>query len=587
MAFDAGFLAAVAAELKRTALGARIEKIYQPEKDAIVVQMRTFAGGKRLLINAGSSNPRIGFTSIPLENPQTPPQFCLLLRKHLSSGKLVSIEQLGFERVLMLEWETRDEMGDLCRRFLFAEIMGKYSNLIFTDGQKKILAVLRPVDFTTSSKRQVLPGMTYEMPPSQNKQDPLDCDRPTFDALFARGGDMPIDKWLTASFLGVSAVVAREIAVRAAGASNAGLLAVSADALFECFSKIYADVRAGEFSPCIVLDEDRRPIEYAFLPLTYYDKRRDIESPSELLDIWFGERDREARVRQRAADLLRLLSNARGRLVHKLELQREELAQCERGEEYRRAGDLIVANCYMLERGMSKARLVDYSDYREDGSFGEVEVELDPRLTPSDNAQRLYKRYNKSKTARVELTKQIAVGERELAYLESVEAALSTAETPSDLAEIREELSRTGYASRAKGAPSAGKKGGAPSFAEYRTENGYRVLCGKNNLQNEYITHKIATKEDFWFHVKNMPGSHVVLLLEGKEEPPAEDFTTAAEIAALFSAADGAPMTEVDYTTVRQLKKTPGGHLGLVIYHTNWSAIVSPDRERLAALRVK
>ena len=314
---------------------------------------------------------------------------------------------------------------------------------------------------------------------------------------------------------------------------------------------------------------------------------RDFESPSALLDFWFGERDREARVRQRASDLLRLLSNAHSRILHKLELQRSELAQCERGEDYRRQGDLIVANCYQLKRGMTKVKLIDYADCREDGSFGEVEVELDGRLSPSDNAQRLYKKYNKSKTARVELTRQIAIGERDLAYLESVETALSTAETPSDLAEIREELSRSGYASRGKKVASAGKKGGVPSYAEYRTENGYRVLCGKNNLQNEYITHKVATREDFWFHAKNMPGSHVVMLLEGREEPPAEDFTTAAEIAALYSAAEGAPMTEVDYTTVRQLKKAPGGKPGFVIYHTNWSAIVTPDKDKIAKLRVK
>ena len=224
MAFDAGFLAAVAAELKSTALGARIEKIYQPEKDALVLQMRTFLGGRRLLINAGSSNPRIGFTAIPLENPQTPPQFCLLLRKHMSSGKLIAVEQQGFERVLKLEFETYDERGDLCRRCLFVEVMGKYSNLIFTNGEHKILAVLRPVDFTTSSKRQVLPGMRYELPPPQEKTDPITCERASFSALFEKGRDMPIDKFMTASFLGVSAALGREIAFRATGRSNALLI---------------------------------------------------------------------------------------------------------------------------------------------------------------------------------------------------------------------------------------------------------------------------------------------------------------------------------------------------------------------------
>ena len=587
MAFDAGFLASVAAELRETALGARIEKIYQPEKDAIVLQMRTFAGGKRLLINAGSANPRIGFTAVSFENPPTPPQFCLLLRKHLSSAKLVEITQVGFERVLRLEWETRNELGDLCRRVLIAEIMGKYSNLIFTDGEGKILAVLRPVDFTTSTKRQVLPGMRYELPPPQSKHDPTACDFQTFSALFARGGDMPLDKWIISCFLGVSASVAREIAYRATGKSGSTVADTSAEQLFAVFSCVFDDVRKGSFSPCIVSDENQKPVEYAFLSLTHYPSFRPFASSSKLLDEWFEVRDKEARVRQRAADLLRLLYNAKSRILHKLELQRSELAQCERGEEFRRMADLIVANCYRLQKGMTHALLTDYNDCREDGSFGEVELALDPRLSPTDNAARLYKKYNKSKTARIELTKQISLGESELAYLESVETALKTAETPSDLAEIREELSRQGYASRTRAVASAGKKGCVPSYAEYRTGGGYRVLCGKNNLQNEYITHKIATKSDFWFHAKNMPGSHVVLLLEGKEEPPAEDFTEAASIAALYSAADGAPMTEVDYTTVRNLKKAPGSRPGFVIYHQNWSATVTPDKEAIARLRVK
>ncbi len=273
--------------------------------------------------------------------------------------------------------------------------------------------------------------------------------------------------------------------------------------------------------------------------------------------------------------------------MHKLEVQRGELAQCEKGEEYKRAGDLITANCYMLERGMTKASLIDYNDYREDGSFGTVEVELDSRLSPAANAQRYFKKYAKSKTAKVELAKQIAQGEAELLYLDSVKTAMDTAETPTDLAEIREELARFGYASQKKGAQMGSRKAHAPGFSEYRTSNGYRVLCGKNNLQNEYITHKIAEKSDFWFHAKNKPGSHVVMLLEGKEEPPAEDFTEAASIAALYSAAEGAPLTEVDYTTVRQLKKAPGGKPGFVIYHTNWSATVTPDKDKIAALRVK
>lgn len=585
MALDAGFLAAIAAEIKEIAIGGRIEKVYQPERDTVVLQMRTFAGGKRLLINAGSANPRVGFTVIPMENPQNPPQFCVLLRKHLSGAKLIAVSQPGFERVLIMDFETRDEMGFLCKRRLIAEIMGKYSNLIFTDGEGKVLAVLRPVDFTTSTKRQVLPGMRYEMPPPQEKVDPLTIDKSDFITLMH--GDRPVDKWITATFLGVSAAVAREIAYRATSRSDALLSETDGQRLWDSFTEAFLAVREERFAPSLFFDETGKPTEYAFLPLTHYGECHAFESPSALLDEWFGKRDREARVKQRAADVLHIVNNATARILHKLELQRGELVQCEEGEACRRMGDLIVANCYLLERGMTSALLTDYENMRPDGSFGQVEVELDPRLSPTANAQRYYKKYNKSKTARVELAKQIEIGERELSYLESVQAALHTAETPTDLAEIREELTRYGYASRGKTAQNGQRKGSAPAYAEYRTTGGYRVLCGKNNLQNEYITHHLAAKTDFWFHVKNMPGSHVVLLLEGKDEPPAEDFTEAAEIAALYSAADGAPMTEVDYTTVRQLKKAPGGKPGFVIYHTNWSAIVTPDKEKIAAMRLK
>ena len=336
----------------------------------------------------------------------------------------------------------------------------------------------------------------------------------------------------------------------------------------------------------MVTDETGKPALYAFLELTEFPDLRHFDSPSALLDVWFGERDKAARVHQRAADILRLLTNAENRISHKLSLQRSELAESEMGEHYQRLGNLIVQNCYALKKGDARAELTDYENPLPDGDFARVTVELDPRLTPAANAQRYFKKYAKSKSAKVELTRQIALGERELSYLSSVKTALSTAETPADLLEIREELAKSGYGSRVKNQPGLPKKK-APGYAEYRTEGGYRVLCGKNNLQNEEVTHRIAGKNDYWFHAKNRPGSHVVLLLEGKGEPEAKDFTRAAEIAALFSDAAGAPLTEVDYTLVRNLKKTPGDHPGFVVYHQNWSAVVSPDPAVIGALRVK
>ena len=585
MAFDAGMLACTLAEIRNTALGARIEKVFQPARDEIVLQMRSTAGGKRLLINAGSNNPRIGFTETPRENPAAPPMFCMLLRKHLQGSKLAEVKQAGFERVAVLTFETRDEMGFSAVRKLCCEIMGKYSNLIFTDGNDKILSALTPVDFSTSSRRQVLPGMTYELPPVQDKTDPTATDEAKFDELLgAAPSDRPADKWITSTFLGVSAAVAREIVYRTAGKTDAAIGACGKNALRERFFEITKIIREERFAPCLVTDGGK-PVEYAFLPLTQYAgyETHPFESAGALLDAYFGTRDREQNVRQRAADILRLLTAADARIRKKLTLQKAELAECDKGNDCKKQADLITANLHLIARGQSRAELTDYADCRPDGTFGTCVVELDTRLSPAANAQRLYKKYNKSKTARVELTKQIALGEAELAYLDTVFDSLTHAETSADLAEVREELHRSGYASRMKRYV-APKKQPAPTVAEFLTSGGYRVFCGKNNVQNEYITHRLAGKNDYWFHVKNLPGSHTVLLTNGSE-PSERDFTEAAEIAACFSKGADGQNVEVDYTLVKNVRKPAGAKPGFVIYHTNWSCVVTPSAEKVAGMR--
>ena len=590
MAFDAGMLACTLSEIRQNALGARVEKVFQPERDEIVLQLRSFAGGRRLLINAGSNSPRIGFTGAQKENPASPPMFCMLLRKHLQGATLAEVRQEGFERVAVLGFDGRDEMGFPCRTQLVAEVMGKYSNLIFVNGQGRIAAVLHPVDFTTSSRRQVLPGMHYELPPRQDKHDPTGTDRAAFlslldAALAAPGGrDTPCDRWLTAAFLGLSACVAREIAYRASGVTGALLGQCAPDRLADAFCAVIDCIREERYSPCMVLEEEK-PVEYAFCTLTHYGSLtvEPVASAGELLDRFYGGRDREYHIRQRASDVLRILTSADARIRKKLALQRQELADCARGEEYRQTADLITSNLHRLRRGMVRAELTDYGDCREDGSFGVRVVELDPRLTPAANAQRYYKKYAKSKNARVELTRQIALGEAELHYLDTVFDSLTHAETAADLAEIRDELYRSGYASRMK-QYTAARRPSNPTVAQFRTSGGFRVLCGKNNLQNEYITHRLAGKNDYWFHVKNLPGSHTVMLCEGRE-PGERDFTEAAEIAAFYSKAAGGQNVEVDYTPVRNVKKPAGSKPGFVIYHTNWSCVVTPSAERIARMR--
>ena len=585
MAFDAGMLASVINEIKTLSEGARIEKVYQPSRDELVLQMRSYEGGKRLLINAGGNNPRIGFSDSPRENPQNPPMFCMLLRKYLNGAKLCDVRQAGFERVVYFEFQTRDEMGFECKRVLIAEIMGKYSNLIFTDGEMKIISALKSVDFTTSSLRQVLPGMRYELPPPQDKRNPLEETREGFvSEMMAKFGDKPADKFIIGSYLGISAAVAREIVYRATGEVDTFLVDCPPDRLWESFSSIVSMIKENRYSPSIAYKGDT-PIEYAFCRLTQYGDAalKYVDSPGRLLDAFYDSRDRETRVKQFASDLLKILGNAQSRITKKLEIQRGELAECEKGEEYKKMGDLITANIYLLKRGMKKVELTDYENMLEDGSFATCSVELDERLSPASNAQRYYKRYNKSKSAKLNLTKQIEIGESEAEYINSVFDSLSRAETPTDLAEIREELYRSGYASKMKTYTKA--KAPKSTIMEYRTSGGYRVLCGKNNIQNEYITFKLAEKTDYWFHAKNVPGSHVVMVCEG-EDPDAINFTEAAEIAALNSKAEGENVA-VDYAFAKSIKKPAGSKPGFVIYHTNWTAYVTPNREKVEKMRLK
>ena len=583
MAFDAGMLACALSEIRKAADGARIEKVYQPERDEIVLQMRSFEGGRRLLINAGSGNPRIGFTEVTKENPQNPPMFCMLLRKYLQGAKLVEITQAEFDRVAFLGFDTRDELGFSCRRYLIAELMGKYSNLIFADENKKIITALRTADFSLDSKRQLLAGMTYALPPSQEKENPLDITADRFFSLLeTESAERRCDGWIVSSFMGMAPVVAREIVFRATGHTDTPIRYCFRDDLWREFSSVTERIRTESFEPSLVLDGEKT-LEYSFFPLMQYGNAecRPISGVGKLLDLYFEKRDREQRVHQRASDILRLVTAAEARIRRKLEAQRGELADCERGLEYKRYGDLITANIYRLKRGDSFAEFEDYERMREDGSFETVRVELDSRLTPASNAQRYYKRYNKAKTAKVELTRQIELGEAELSYLSTVFEALRRAESPSDLLEIRDELYRSGYASRMKSYTA--HKTHNPAVMEFRTPDGMRVLCGKNNVQNEYITHRLAAKHDYWFHAKHVPGSHVVLVTEG-QDPTDLDFTTAAEIAAYYSKAEGGNIA-VDYLLAKNVKKTAGGKPGMVIYHTNWTAYVTPDGEKIAAMR--
>ncbi len=583
MAFDSGMLACTLSEIRRVALGARIEKVYQPERDEIILQMRSFEGEKRLLINAGSNNPRIGFSEIKRENPQNPPMFCMLLRKYLQGAKLSSVEQAGFDRIAVLRFTGRDELGFECERYLIVELMGRYSNLIYTDANKKIVSALKTLDISNASERQILPGMTYMLPDARGKLDPCKRTFESFSALFEQAPeDKPCDKFLVSAYMGLSPAVAREIVFRATRHIDTPIKYCIAEEIFKEFDAVIRVVEEESFDPVLVSDETK-PIEYSFIPLTQYSgfNIEHFNSAGALLDKFFGERDKEQRVRQRASDILKLLTNAESRLCKKIELQRTELCECEKGSEYKKIGDLITANIYKLNRGDKSVMLDDYENCDESGNVPQIAVSLDERLSPSANAQRYYKKYTKARNAKVELARQIEKGEEELQYIYTVFEALTRAENPTDLLEIRDELYRSGYASRMKSYQE--RKAHNPTVMTFITDDGMKVLCGKNNLQNEYITHKLAAKNDYWFHAKNTPGSHV-LLVTGGREPTDLDFTRAAQIAAFYSKAEGDNIA-VDYTLAKNVKKPAGGKPGLVIYHTNWTAYVTPDEKTIEKMR--
>lgn len=582
MAFDAGMLSFVLNEINNKISDGKVEKIYQPARDELVFLIRKFGSSERLLINAGSRCPRINITGVKSENPQNAPMLCMLLRKHLQGAKFTCATQLGFERAARLSFDAFDDMGFKCEKHIIVEMMGKYSNVILTDGDDKIITVLRPVDFTQSLRRQLLPGMIYEAPPSQDKLDPMTVDRDTFNRIAAGSdGDRPCEKFIMSNFSGISPLVAREIATLSGG-SPAACLNDCAYNLTDTFFALIKRIVEADGTPVLLSDGEGNPKEYCFMPITQYGNTYGIkafESFGELLDSFFYEKSRNEKLSQKAADVLRLLTAAQSRLEKKLQLQQNELADCDAGEEYRLYGDLITVNIYRLKRGMDSCVLENYMD----GST--VEIELDSKLTPAQNAQKYYKRYAKSKSAKEHLTEQIEICRAEIKYIASVSDALSRAETEKELSEIRAELYHSGYASKMK--QFAEKKQQKPSYLTFKTSNGYTVLCGKNNSANDWLTFKHASKGDWWFHAKNVPGSHVIMECDGLPEPPAEDFTEACIIAAVHSKAGEGAFAEIDYTKVKHVKKPPAAKPGYVIYHTNWSTSVSVDKSKAESLLVR
>ena len=575
MAFDAAFTSAIAHELENLCVGARVEKLFQPSRDSLILNLRLDRDrvgdknqNRRLLIDCGTTSPRICFTENEFENPKTPPMFCMLLRKHLSSARIVGIKQLGFERVIELTFESRDELGYLSNKYIYAELMGKFSNLVFCDGSKRVVSALHLTDLSAGVKRPLITGITYELPPPQEgKISPLNETAEGFASSLSESG-LTHAKYLQNRYLGLSPLICRELSFRAEGFD---------ERLCIEFFDLVRRIKERDYVPTLLKNPDGKPLEYSFMPIRQYENgaiSEECESFSVLIDGFFAERSRNERIKQRASDILKLLTNAESRLTKRISLQEDELSSCADKELYKRNGDLITANLYLLKRGMTEVTVVDYYDE----SCPSVVLTLDSRLSPSQNAQRYYKKYNKCKSAETHLREQIDKGREELRYLDTVFESLTHAETENDLNEIRRELYESGYASRMKNYTAA--KMSAPKPLEFRTSGGWKVLCGKNNAQNDYITHKVASKGDIWFHIKDYPGSHVVLLCDG-DEPDALDFTEAATVAAVYSKAPQGQRVTVDYTRIKNIKKPPASKPGFVTFGSNYSAYVVNDPKNL------
>ncbi len=591
MPLDAICLGAVTNELNQALAGCRVEKVYQPDRDEIVLQTRGQGGAKRLLLSIAAGAPRVHFIDAARENPAAPPMFCMLLRKHVQGAKIAAITQPAVERMLAIELDTTDEMGVPCQKKLICELMGKHSNVILCDGDGRILDALRRVDGDLSGKRQVLPGLFYRMPPAQDKHDPFALSGAGLAAAVRQAdGEQTLDRYLLSQLLGFSPLLCRELSYRATGdaAARIGTLTdEQCEKLGQVFDDLMGFLREGRARPFLLSKaEDGAVFDFTFLPVTQYEGVMTVtqaESFSALLAAFFEKKGRAERMARRSADLHKTVVNARDRLARKLAAQQKELDATQNREQYKRMGDLITANLYQLEKGMNKAAVIDY--YAED--CPEVEITLDVRLTPQQNAQRYFKMYNKAKTAENVLTEQIERGRADLEYLESVLVALGEAETERDLSQLREELTQTGVLSnkQTRNKKLRTKPVQAKPF-HYRTSDGFEVFAGKNNLQNDLLTLKTAFKSDIWFHTQKIHGSHVILVTDGRE-PTNQAMTEAAMIAAYHSKARQSSRVPVDYTPVRQVKKPAGAKPGMVIYHVYQTAYVTPDESTIEKLRVE
>lgn len=575
MAFDGITIAAMVQELNKNLGGGRFNKIAQPEADELLITGKGANGQCRLLLSASASLPLIYFTEKNKPSPMTAPNFCMLLRKHIGSARISSIHQKGMERVVEFELEHLNEMGDPCKKVLIMELMGKHSNIIFCDDKNMILDSIKHVSSNMSSVREVLPGREYFIPHTQDKLDPLTVTQEQFmETIFAKPCN--ISKALYTSLTGLSPVIAEEICYRASIDGGDSPLALDDTAklhLYHTFCRLMDQVKEGDFTPNIIYRGDE-PVEYGVLPFQQFGNEYhsdNFDSVSAMLEAYYATKNTITRIRQKSADLRRIVQTALERNRKKLALQEKQMKDTAKKEKYKIYGELINTYGYGLEEGCKSFQALNYYTNEE------ITIPLDPTLTPSENSKKYFDKYGKLKRTEEALTEQITDTQNEIEHLESISNALDIALAESDLAQIKEELTEYGYIKKHYSGKKGAKAQSKSKPFHYISSDGYDIYVGKNNFQNDELTFKFATGNDWWFHAKKMAGSHVVVKNNKEGEMPDRVFEEAGKLAAYYSKGRTAPKVEIDYIQKKHVKKPAAAKPGFVVYYTNYSLMAEPD----------
>lgn len=580
MAFDGVVISAIIHELNDFVLGGRIGKVNQPEKDELVLTVRKDRKNSKLLLSSMASMPKFHLTEITKTNPLTAPNFCMLLRKHLVGGTIIGITQPNFERIIRFDVENYDELGVLVTRSLIIEIMGRHSNIILVDEEDNILDAVRRVGAQISSVREVFPGRTYQLPPDQGKANPLEVT--SLDQFMgAVTKDYTIQKGLYQSITGLSPQLAEALCYQAGLNGSTHTEEINQqqwEKLYTAFVQLTTTIRENTYEPCIYMGNDGAFEAFSVVPLTFMAQhtKKDYLSPSVMVEDFYRMNNIRSRIAQRSSDLRKLVHTNLERSYKKLNIQLQQIADTDGRDKFRIRGELINANLYKIQEGDTSVTVIDYYNDNK-----EIKITLDPRLNPSQNAQKQFNKYNKKKRTLAALSEHIETTKAEIKHLESVKYALEHALTEEDLHEIRQELMETGYVRFRKSKKEKAFRKAAP--LHYLSSDGFHMYVGKNNFQNEYLSTKFANGGDWWFHAKDVPGSHVIVKSENRELPD-RTYEEAAALAAYYSKGNSAPKVSVDYTLKKHLKKPNGSAPGYVIYHTNYSFMAAPSLEGLTLI---